>query len=163
MLFLLYIGPIVLKGLLRKTEYNHFLLLHIACRLLCTESKAIMYVENVKEYLRAFCASSQEIYGEEFAVINVHNLIHLADDVRNMNNALINISAYSFENYLGMIKKVLCSPNRPLAQLCRRLHENNEMQNILKPTIPSIVEYRKKGKNNVRYNISDITYIKVHY
>lgn len=126
MLFLLYTGPIVLKGLLRKTEYNNFLLLHMVCRLLCTESKAVMYVENAKEYLRAFCASSQEIYGEQFAVINVHYLIHLADDVRNMNSALINISAYSFENCLGMIKKVLRSPNRPLAQLCRRIHEKTE-------------------------------------
>lgn len=96
----------------------------MACRLLCTQNKAVMYVENAKEYLRAFCASSQEIYGEEFAVINIYNLIHLADDVRNMNSTLINISAYSFENCLGMIKKVLCSPNRPLAQLCRRLHES---------------------------------------
>jgi len=32
--FVLYIGPVVLKGRLKKSFYNHFMLLHCAIRLL---------------------------------------------------------------------------------------------------------------------------------
>lgn len=77
MLLLLYIGPIVLKGLLTKEQYNNFLLFHMACRLLCTENSANTYTETAKEYLKAFYISAQQIYGVEFSVINVHNLVHL--------------------------------------------------------------------------------------
>lgn len=57
-------------------------------------------------------------------VINVHNLIHLTDDVINMNCSLIEMSAYAFENHLGMVIKVVHAPH-VLAQYCRRIHEKN--------------------------------------
>lgn len=61
----------------------------------------------------------------------MHSLIHLADDVVNMKCPLSKITAFSFENALGKIKKMLRSGNRPLPQVCRRLHEtffaNEEM------------------------------------
>lgn len=38
--FLLYCGPIVLRGILKPDIYKHFLLLHTACRILCSEDLA---------------------------------------------------------------------------------------------------------------------------
>lgn len=53
----------------------------------------------------------------------MHNLVHLADDITYMKCPLSNITAFPFENALGKIKKLLRSGNKPIAQICRRLHE----------------------------------------
>ncbi|RLU17260.1 hypothetical protein DMN91_011329 [Ooceraea biroi] len=46
-------------------------------------------------------------------------------DVRNYGKPLDNLSAFDFENLLGKIKRSLCSGNKPLSQLSRRLSESN--------------------------------------
>ncbi|KAK0167757.1 hypothetical protein PV327_001621 [Microctonus hyperodae] len=40
-----------------------------------------------------------------------------------MQSGLKDMSAYCFESYLGQIKSLLRSPNKLLAQYCRRIHE----------------------------------------
>lgn len=53
----------------------------------------------------------------------MHNLIHLADDVVNLNTPLSNISAFWGESYIGVFKKLVKSPNKPLTQIINRLSE----------------------------------------
>ena len=60
-------------------------------------------------------------------VMNFHNLCHVVDDVEFMKAPLLAFSAYPFENYLGLIRKLIRTPNNPLAQIYRRL---NEMQSV---------------------------------
>lgn len=67
---------------------------------------------------------TKQYYNTQSLVMNIHNLVHLADDVKNMKCSLSNYTAFPFENLLGKMKKILRSGNRPLAQLCRRLHES---------------------------------------
>lgn len=153
MFILLYYGPIVLKHLISDVQYQHFLLFHSACRLLCMKN-ASEYVEYAKEYLTTFVNTSSVIYGPEFVVLNVHNLCHLADDVANMNCSLFDISAFSFENCLGKMKRKIIAPYRPLAQYCNRLHKKNCLQNkltaklnefeVLKPNGDEILELKYK-------------------
>lgn len=52
--FLLYCGPIILKRMLRTDLYNHFLLFHTSCRILCSEKLCHEYVQHAKQYLTAF-------------------------------------------------------------------------------------------------------------
>jgi len=66
---------------------------------------------------------TKQYYNTQSLIINIHSLIHLADDVKNMKCFLSNYT-FPFENLLGKMKKLLRSGNRPLAQLCRRLHES---------------------------------------
>lgn len=84
MFFVLYAGPIILKGILKDLQYDNFLLLHTACRLLCSTNNSNAYTNYAQEYLTKFVSTASDIYGECFTVINVHNLIHLTDDVINM-------------------------------------------------------------------------------
>lgn len=63
---------------------------------------------------------------------NVHNLIHLCDDVRNL-GSLDSFSAYPFENYLQIIKNLIRKSAKPLQQIVKRLSEH-EMAKIVKPT-----------------------------
>ena len=151
--FLIYCGPFVLKGLLTKRIYRHFLILHVALRILCSRTLAIEHNDIAKMYLRSFVKASKSIYGKTCLVINMHNLIHLADDVKNMQKPLSLITAFPFENLLGKLKRYLRSGNKPLAQLCRRLHEFYSFVNQ-KPQIPKEIEIMKHSKSNPNHLFS---------
>ena len=120
--FVLYTGPVVLKSVLDVAVYEHFLLLHVAMSILLCDSLLLKFVNLAEELLNIFVTHYPVLYGEEGLVYNVHNLIHITDDARRF-GALDSVSAFPFENFLGRMKKMLRTGNRPLPQLARRLHE----------------------------------------
>lgn len=75
--FLLYCGPVVLRGILNSQLYKHFLLFHVACRILCNSEHALLYNDHAKAYLTSFFQAMGVIYGAESQIMNAHNLIHL--------------------------------------------------------------------------------------
>lgn len=122
--FLLYTGPIVLKSILKQEMYEHFLTLHVAISILISPT-LIADDENIKyaeELLAFFVESFQILYDEKFVSHNVHNLLHLGNEVRR-NGILDNFSAFPFENFLGSLKKFIRKPEKPLQQLARRYSE----------------------------------------
>ena len=136
--FLLYAGPVVLKDVLISKLYKHFLLFHVACRFLCSDQLCQRYWRLAKEYLVFFFKYMGEYYGAASQILNVHHLIHLAGGVFNMGCSLNRITAFPFESLLGQMKKCLRTPFRPLAQFCRRLHEQYFVKNR-KPDVPSLI------------------------
>ena len=48
-----------------------------------------------------FVEKAPEFCGKTFCVYNVHGLLHLHEDVKFFDCSLDNVSAFSFENYLG--------------------------------------------------------------
>ena len=153
--FLLYCGPVVLKAILREELYNHFLLLHAACRILCSKVICLKYLKQGKEYLTSFFIAMKDYYGDKSQILNAHHLIHLADDVKFMRCNLSIITAFPFESLLGKIRNHLRTPHRALAQLCRRLSEERLLRNR-KPNIPPLVEiikYSRRGNvKQIKYN-----------
>lgn len=145
--FLLYAGPIVLKKVLAEKLYKHFLLFHVACRILCSKDLAQKFNDQAKIYLTNFVKLSRLYYGLQSQVMNMHNLIHLADDAKNMKCSLSEVTAFPFENMLGKLKKLLRSGNRPLAQLCRRLYESF-FANVNKAVLPPEIVILRKHKKN---------------
>ncbi|EFN73105.1 hypothetical protein EAG_00322, partial [Camponotus floridanus] len=79
-LFLLYIGPIILKNYIKKNIYKNFLTLHVAIRLLC--SPDLLHITYADSLLQHFVQSFKILYGPQHISFNIHGLIHLADDVR---------------------------------------------------------------------------------
>jgi hypothetical protein len=69
----------------------------------------------------------EALYGRKQISYNVHGLIHLPGDVKNL-GPLDDFSGFKFENYLGFIKKLLKKPNSPLQQVHRRLFEYQNLQ-----------------------------------
>ncbi|KAK5641543.1 hypothetical protein RI129_010090 [Pyrocoelia pectoralis] len=123
-LFLLYIGPAVLYGNMRKRVYKHFMSLHMAMRILCCQHLCISYNAFARNLLLYFVKNYGDIYSKKHITHNVHNLIHLPDDVLKF-GSLDNISSFPYENYLHGLKMMLkCSP-KPLEQISNRLHEKN--------------------------------------
>ena len=64
-LFLLYAGPIVLKGLVTEEKLNHFLKLHTALTLLLSPSIDSQQTEMARVLLKEIVLKMSEIYGKE--------------------------------------------------------------------------------------------------
>jgi len=70
--FLLYCGLIVLKGILKKMYYNHFLLLHTAFRILFSEHYAT-YNDKAEIYLLKFFEALPDLYGRRSQIAQPHS------------------------------------------------------------------------------------------
>lgn len=144
---LLYAGPVVFKKKLPTTIYKHFLLLHVACRILFSNDIALKKVKHAKFYLENFVSIAPLLYTLKFVVGNIHSLYHLADDVEFMQCCLSLVSSYAFENLLGKIKRLLRTGNNPLAQICRRFTEMDSSF-CPRPTLSNPIEILKEYQDN---------------
>lgn len=143
--FLLYSGPVALRGVLDANKYKNFLTLHVAISILlnsksCNNKEMQTYVKSL---LYHFVQNIIVLYNESFITHNFHGLIHLVDDVEHfgpMINSftLDSISAFPFENFLQSIKKMVRGTNKPLEQIGKRLGQLfSEYSFLFKSTITS--------------------------
>ena len=122
--FMLYTGPIVLRGLVSNDMYNLFLCFSCAMTILLCPDFAVRYSGFAKELLCTFVKNFAELFGSQFVVYNVHSLIHLSEDAE-IHGALDSISCFPFENHLQSLKKVVRRPSNPLSQVINRLGEQS--------------------------------------
>ena len=115
----------------------------------CSNKLFHIYANRAKEYLKVFFVAMGHYYGLKSQVLNSHHLIHLSDDVKNMGCSLSRITAFPFESFLGKLKKYIRTANKPLAQLCRRLHEVKLISSRQKVQIPLLVEVLKQKQNQI--------------
>lgn len=134
--FLLYLGPVVLKGIVSHNVYEHFLGLHISMSILLNDSSQSRYrlLGYCRELLLWFVSKSKDVYGRKFISYNVHSLIHLCDDAENFQSSLNHLSAFKFENYMQVLKKNVRSNNNPVAQVIKRESELSSLVEKSKPT-----------------------------
>lgn len=120
-MFLLYIGPFVLKNQLSNERFTHFLYLHCAIKILSDEdhSKSINKRKLAKRLIDLFSIGMEQIYGKQYYSYNLHLLTHLDEEVA-LHGPLDNFSNFIFENYLGHLKKFVKSPFNPLQQIANR-------------------------------------------
>ncbi len=121
--FLLYSGPLVLQGLLENSKMEHFLCFHVATRILMNPESTTSQINHAGKLLNYFVGKFGEIYGAHHLVYNVHSLIHLAQECIFQRGTLDTFSAFPFENYLGVLTRLLRGSRKPLAQLKKRLSE----------------------------------------
>ena len=122
--FLLYTGPVVLKGILKDDMYSNFLDFSVAIRLLLSPNLVEQNLAYTEQLIKYFVASFAKLYGKNQLVYNVHSLIHLPDDARRF-GVLDNISSFRYESYLGRLKKLVRRPQNPTAQIVRRILEGH--------------------------------------
>ena len=121
--FLLYTGYLGLESVLSPKSYFHFLFLSITFRILLEDNrnirgKCLIYARYL---LRYFASKCRDIYCSTFTVYNVHNLIHVWQDVDNLNVSLDEISNLPFENYLQVLKSLRRNHGTPYLKLLRGL------------------------------------------
>ena len=102
--------------------YKHFIYLHCAIRLLCGYKNACQNSDYAAALLKYFVRDFAKFYGQEYINYNVHNLLHLADCVKQF-GPLQNFNGYKFENYLQIIKRRIKKPTNILAQIVNRQSE----------------------------------------
>lgn len=131
---LLYTGPIAFKSILKKNVYTHFMTLHVIVRILSSQElhQYLHYAQNLILFL---IKSFIKLYGIKNMSHNVHNLVHLVDDVKRF-GPLDNFSAFKFENYMQVLKKYIRKADRPLQQLVPRHVEKEINSNV--PSTSSI-------------------------
>ncbi|KAB0794567.1 hypothetical protein PPYR_11406 [Photinus pyralis] len=120
--FLLYSGPILLLNRLPNIYYEHFVSLSVALRILIDSELCFKLNKYAESLLVWFVKFYGDLYGEEFLSYNVHNLIHLAADVKEL-GSLDKFSAFKFENFMQEIKHKLQNSGNYLQQFVNRLRE----------------------------------------
>lgn len=160
--FLLYDGPVILKDIIGNDKYDNFIKLHVAIRILadCEKVSKVECVNLANSLLRDFVESFEIVYGGRYVSYNIHNLLHLASDVK-LFGCLDNFSAFRFESYIFFLKKLLRKKNNELSQIVRRCKELDEAgMNVIKKKKEFVdAEYLKSHRNGpLTRNMSGIQY-----
>jgi len=124
--FLLYTGIVAMKSILPSNCYNHFLSLNVAIRILTDQQLCVPFNAYANSLLLYFVSNYGNIYGDEYMSHNVHNLLHLSNDVRNF-GSLDNFSCFKFENHMQKIKKKLHQSGTPLQEFSNRTFEELQL------------------------------------
>jgi len=128
---LFILGPVVLLILKNECEerYNNFLILHVAMTILTSESLFNHYGSDYpNQLLLSFVKGFAKLYGSEQLSHNVHNLVHISQDVSNHHIVLDRFSAFPLENFLQKVKKLVRKGDKPLQQLAKRYAEMRAIQ-----------------------------------
>lgn len=80
--FLMYIGPIVLKGILPTKMYTHFMCLSVSVCILYNSKLVELHQDYAHRLLLHFIEESKLLYGKRFVSYNVHSLFHMAGIAR---------------------------------------------------------------------------------
>ena len=148
---MLYHGPIVLKGIVEKDVYEHFLCLHVAITLLLKKNVEKSQFSFANDLLQWFVRNAVHVYGPTFTVYNVHSLCHLGDDVLNFGADLNEISAFKFENFMQKIKKSVRSSKNPVAQVVKRTEEVKSCKKF--KTSEKTIKFKTTGKDSLFMSI----------
>lgn len=152
--FLLYTGPVVLKSIISHDRYINFLSLHIATFILCNPTYK-HYINYARSLMQYFVKTFIILYGKDQMSHNVHNLLHICDDVERF-GTLDQFSAFKFENYLQSIKKLIRKPEKPLQQIVRRKYELDNNIPLVENTthcLPTLKKQHHMGPiiNNISF------------
>ena len=123
--YILYTSIVALKNIVSNEIYKTSLSLTVGLSILLNSNSHIRngYLSYARRLLEYFVLQCHDVFGPHFVVYNVHNVIHLADDVENYQCSLNSLSAFPFENHLHTIKKFVWSSNNPISQVFKRLAE----------------------------------------
>ena len=104
--FLLYYGLPVLHDLLPDKYFEHYFYFVRAIYLLLQDSISEAQLTTAEQLLEQFCRSFAKLYQERYATLNVHQLLHLVDNVKDL-GPLFTHSCFSFEDKNGFILRLI--------------------------------------------------------
>lgn len=152
-LFVLYLGLVLLKPFLSEDYYNHFLSLSIAIRILADPERCLVLNDFAHSLITWFISQYGNMFGLEYLSHNVHNLEHLANDVKTL-GCLDAFSCFKFENHMQKIKKRIKNCGKPLEEYSNRILELNQLppEKYYLKSYP-IIHFKKavQGSNDISH------------
>lgn len=142
--FFHYISIAVLKNVLPREVYEHFLLLYCGITICCSD----IYKENIhvaNDMLNEFIERHIDIYHFGHVTMNIHNLTHVVEDVTRFGN-LTKLTTFPFENALYHMKFMIKKGQHQLQQIAKRTIEINNVKsfkNITPTTTYPILKHKK--------------------
>lgn len=125
---LLYTAPAVLRDVFSDDHYQHFMLLHAVIRLLSIENPSEGVLTFCEAALRSYVTLCEHLYGEQFLSYNVHGLLHVVDDVREL-GSFESYSAFCYENSMPDFRDLSTrKPREALAQYYKRMKERDSLE-----------------------------------
>ena len=112
-----------MKGVINGNIYIHFLAFSVAISIYLNKHK-IKDPANIayaKDLLTFFVQKAPEFYGKNVLVYNVHNLIHLQQDVEYFGEILDAYSCFPFENHLQVLKRYVRDSRNPISQIVKKI------------------------------------------
>lgn len=92
----------------------------------CKHLDDIVYAEQL---LKSFVKYFIKLYGSENVSHNIHNLLHISDDVKHF-GSLDTFCAFPFENYMQFLKKIAIKGEKLLEQIVKTIYEQDKINNI---------------------------------
>lgn len=142
----------MLKGALNQDEYEHFLTFFCAVTL-CSSNIYKKYIGDAAKMFDDYVNNYIRIYGRHSITSNIHNLTHIADDMKSLNvGNLTDISSYRFENCLRLMGLKVKNCNLPLEQIVRRLIEASNTKNEHEYNLCNDSEFKPIAKHCYNLN-----------
>lgn len=123
--FLLYVGFAAIVNIVPDNILQLFLNLCVAIRIYCSNLHHLYDLAHIQ--IINFLEGYENIYGEEYLSHNLHNLIHLREDVE-LHGPLDNFSCFMFENFMQRIINDVRKPDNILQQIYRRQMERGTVE-----------------------------------
>jgi len=101
----------VLHDLLPPDYWNHYSLLVISIYYLLQQSISEQQLTCCEQMLKQFCSKFKRFYGTRYMTANVHNLLNLADCIREL-GPLWAYSCFHFEGQNGALKSLIHGTQR---------------------------------------------------
>ncbi|PAA76785.1 hypothetical protein BOX15_Mlig005569g2, partial [Macrostomum lignano] len=117
--YLLYWGPVLLQKELQAPYYEHFLLLHFATYVYSSPKLRHLF-PAARACIQRFLFDIRRLFHESLYTVNFHGLFHLPDFVE-MHGSLLEMSAFPFENFLGLLKRRIRASRHIFSQSVNQL------------------------------------------
>ncbi|XP_049301241.1 uncharacterized protein LOC125774913 [Anopheles funestus] len=113
-----YVSPVVYNDFMHPAGFKHYLLYF--CSITIYSSSTYQHLFTLAHrMLHKFVLEFPTFYGRTHMTSNIHNLLHVHDDVEALGE-LDNFSAYDFENFLQFLKRCVKKGSKCLEQVAGR-------------------------------------------
>lgn len=119
--YVLFVAPLLFKGILSDQMVGNFLKLHIAS-IIFSHKRFECYYEEADKLMRMFIIEFAEIYHPRHAVYCIHSLCHIRKFVE-LYGPWDNFSTFEYESYNSSVKDFLKGNVMPLTQITNRIVE----------------------------------------
>lgn len=149
--FLFFYGAMVLRGILPDVYYEHFMLFSEAIFTLCLTNVTLFQIAHAERLLLHFCIKFGKLYSERYQTANLHSLLHMPEDVRNL-GPLWTHSTFPFESLNGDLLKLFHGTQNIVFQIVSAVNINRALPTLSKALVDGSDAQRFYSKLNFTLN-----------